>query len=141
MVERGKSEMRFNEEEKRFLTDNEVGRLATVSKEGLPHVVPVCYIYRSGALWVATDYGTGKYRNILSNNKVALVIDSGYDSNRGLLVQGRARIYKRGPEYRAIYAVFYKKFNWVRATPWKEGEAAFIRIEPIRKASWGPRLR
>ena len=45
-------------EEERFLKDNEVGRLATISKDGLPHVVPVCYVYRSGGLWIATDYET-----------------------------------------------------------------------------------
>ena len=132
--------MRFNAEEERFLKDNEVGRLATISKDGLPHVVPVCYMYRSGDLWVATDYETGKYRNLRSNKKVALVVDTGYDSNRGILIQGRAQIYERGKEFRRIYAVFHKKFNWVRANPWKEGEAPFIRIRPIRKAAWGPRL-
>jgi len=133
--------MKFNTEEERFLKDNEVGRLATISKDGLPHVVPVCYIYRSGGLWIATDYETGKYRNLLSNNKVALVVDVGYDSNRGILLQGRAKIYTRGQEFRKIYAVFYKKFNWVRATPWREGEVPFIKIKPVRKACWGPRLK
>lgn len=48
--------MKFNIEEVRFLRDNEVGRLATISKNGLPHVVPVCYIYRSESLWIATEY-------------------------------------------------------------------------------------
>jgi nitroimidazol reductase NimA-like FMN-containing flavoprotein (pyridoxamine 5'-phosphate oxidase superfamily) len=66
--------MKFHIEEERLLKDNEVGRLATISEDGLPHVVPVCYIYRSGGLWIATDYETGKYRNLLSNNKVALVV-------------------------------------------------------------------
>jgi pyridoxine/pyridoxamine 5'-phosphate oxidase len=89
--------MRFNTEEERFLKDNEIGRLATVCQDGLPHVIPVCYIYRSGCLWIATDYETRKYQNLLSNNKVALIVDAGYDSNRGILVQGRARIYERGP--------------------------------------------
>jgi nitroimidazol reductase NimA-like FMN-containing flavoprotein (pyridoxamine 5'-phosphate oxidase superfamily) len=133
--------MRFNAEEERFLRDNEIGRLATITKDGLPHVVPVCYIYRSRCLWVATDYETGKYRNLLSNNKVALVVDAGYDSNRGILIQGRAKIYERGHEFRRIYAVFHKKFHWVKATPWKEGEAPFIKIQPLRKACWGPRLK
>jgi nitroimidazol reductase NimA-like FMN-containing flavoprotein (pyridoxamine 5'-phosphate oxidase superfamily) len=132
--------MKFTNEEERFLEDNEVGRLATISKDGLPHVVPVCYIYRSGDVWIATDYETRKYRNLLSNKRVALVVDVGYDSNRGILIQGRGRIYKQGKEFRKIYALFYSKFNWVRATPWKEGEAPFIKIEPIQKASWGPKL-
>ena len=58
--------MKFKIEEERFLKDNEVGRLATISKDGLPHVVQVCYIYHSGALWIATDYKTAKHRNLIS---------------------------------------------------------------------------
>lgn len=58
--------MKFTIEEERFLKDNEVGRLATISENGLPHVVPVCYIYRSGSLWIATDYGTGNRPNTIS---------------------------------------------------------------------------
>jgi len=133
--------LKFSHEEERILEDNEVGRFATIGKDGLPHVVPVCYIFQRGSLWVATDYGTGKYRNLLSNNKVALVVDVGYDSNRGILIQGRARIYRKGREFRQIYAIFFKKFNWVRATPWKEGEVPFIKITPVHKACWGPRLK
>ena len=37
----------FSEEELKFILINEVCRLATVSKDGKPHVVPVCYIYAS----------------------------------------------------------------------------------------------
>jgi nitroimidazol reductase NimA-like FMN-containing flavoprotein (pyridoxamine 5'-phosphate oxidase superfamily) len=132
--------MKLKIEEERFLSDNEIGRLATIGANGLPHVVPVCYVYRSGSLWVATDYETKKFRNVLSNNKVALVVDTGYDSNRGMLIQGRARIYEKGHEFRKVYAVFFRKFNWVKASPWKEREVPFIKILPTRKACWGPRL-
>jgi len=127
----------FSRVEERFLKENDVGRLATVSLDGIPHIVPVCYICSSGGLWVATDYGTRKYRNALANDKVALLVDAGYDSNRGVVVQGRARIFERGAEFHEIYSAFHKRFAWVRAEPWKEGEVPFIKIEPIRKASWG----
>jgi hypothetical protein len=59
------------------------------------------------------------------------------DSNRGILIQGRAEIIDKGPEFREIYRVSHEKFDWVRAMPWKEGEAPFVRIDPVRKASWG----
>jgi general stress protein 26 len=132
--------MEFSSEEERFLEENELGRLATICPDGMPHVVPVCYVYRSGSLWVATDYDTRKYRNIMSNAKVAFLVDVGFDSNRGMLIQGNAKIYARGPVFQEIYAIFHKKFNWVRADPWKEGEVPFIRIEPVQKACWGPGL-
>jgi hypothetical protein len=81
---------------------------------------------------VATD----QYRNLQKNGRVTLLVDVGHDSSRGLLVQGRAKIFEKGSEVGKIYAVFYKKFAWVRAAPWKESEAPFIRIKPTRKASW-----
>lgn len=126
----------FSKAEERFLETNELGRLATVSPDGMPHVVPVCYIYRVGTLLIATDYSTRKYRNLLSNGKVAFVVDT-YGPNRGILVQGNAKMLESGPEFRDVYDTFYRKFDWVRADPWKEGEAPFVRIESIKKVSWG----
>jgi nitroimidazol reductase NimA-like FMN-containing flavoprotein (pyridoxamine 5'-phosphate oxidase superfamily) len=129
--------LQFSRAEQRFLEENEVGRLATVGPDGMPHVVPVCYIFTSGAFWVATDYGTRKYRNLQQNDKVALLVDVGHDSNQGLLLQGRAEIFEKGQEFHTIYEVFFRKFAWVRDAPWKEGEAPFIRIKATRKAGWG----
>jgi PPOX class F420-dependent enzyme/OxyR family protein len=126
----------FSKSEERFLKMNELGRLATVSTDGTPHVVPVCHIYHGGKLIVATDYATKKYRNVLANDRVAFVVDV-YRPNRGILVQGKAQILETGPEFREVYRLFYKKFSWVRADPWKEGEALFITIEPTNKVSWG----
>jgi nitroimidazol reductase NimA-like FMN-containing flavoprotein (pyridoxamine 5'-phosphate oxidase superfamily) len=130
--------LKFSEAEERFLMRNELGRLATVCPDGTPHVVPVCYIYRAGTFLVAIDYETRKYHNLLKNNNVAFVVDV-YKPGRGIrgvLVQGTSTILESGVGFREAYALFYKKFSWVRADPWKEGEAPFIRIEPTHKSSW-----
>jgi nitroimidazol reductase NimA-like FMN-containing flavoprotein (pyridoxamine 5'-phosphate oxidase superfamily) len=130
--------VRFSEAEERFLMRNEVGRLATVCPDGTPHVVPVCYIYRAGAFLVATDYETRKYHNLLTNNNVAFVVDV-YKPGRGIrgvFIQGMSTILETGTDFREAYALFYKRFSWVRADPWKEGEAPFVRIEPSHKSSW-----
>jgi len=128
----------FNKAEERFLMRNELGRLATVCPDGTPHVIPVCYIYRAGRFLVATDYETRKYRNLLTNNAVAFVVDVYRPGAgiRGVLVQGTSTIIETGPEFREVYALFHKRFSWVRADPWKEGEAPFVRIEPTHKSSW-----
>ncbi|HUK50105.1 MAG TPA: hypothetical protein VLV18_03640 [Terriglobales bacterium] len=72
--------------------------------------------------------------------KVALVIYAGYDANHGIVIQGLARIVEKGREFREIYDIFHKRFNWVRGSAWKEGEAPFVRIDPVHKAVWGPGL-
>ena len=126
----------FTAAEKRFLEKNELARLATSSPDGMPHVVPVSYLFKEDALLIAVDYGTKKYRNLLHNHKAALVMDA-VRPNRGLMLQGHTEIIERGREFRNTYEVFRRKFSWVRSNPWKEGEAPFIKIKPSRKASWG----
>ena len=126
----------FTHAEQRFLKSNEIGRLATISSDGTPHVVPVSYLFNDGAFLIAVDYDTKKFRNLKRNRRTALVVDT-LRPNRGILVQGIARLIERGEAFRHTYSHFNRGFGWVRANPWKEGEAPFIRITPATKASWG----
>ena len=87
--------MKFTTAEQRFLHENEVGTLATIAKSGFPHATPVSYVYHAGSIWVATDYDTAKYRNLQSNNKVALVVYAGYDANHGMVIQGLAKVVEK----------------------------------------------
>ena len=130
--------MVFTKTEERFLKNNEIGRLATISSNGTPHVVPVSYHFKDNAFLIAVDYGTRKLRNLRRNNRTALVIDT-LKPNRGILIQGKAILIESGAEFRHAYSQFYRAFGWVRADPWKEGEAPFVRITPETKASWGLR--
>jgi nitroimidazol reductase NimA-like FMN-containing flavoprotein (pyridoxamine 5'-phosphate oxidase superfamily) len=128
----------FNKKEQKFLLENEVCRVSTSHNE-VPHVTPVAYIYEKNFLFFATDYETRKYKNLKVNNRIAASIDI-YNSsieNKAVLVQGTADIIEKGREFRNLYQKFYKKFEWVRKDPWKEGEAPFIKIKTFNKISWG----
>ena len=128
----------FNKKERKFLLENEVCRVSTSHNE-VPHVTPVAYIYEKNFLFFATDYETRKYKNLKVNNRIAASIDiySSSIENKAVLVQGTADIIEKGREFRNLYQKFYKKFEWVRKDPWKEGEAPFIKIKTLNKISWG----
>jgi nitroimidazol reductase NimA-like FMN-containing flavoprotein (pyridoxamine 5'-phosphate oxidase superfamily) len=128
--------LKFKPFEEKFLERNEIGRLATISRDGFPHVVPVSYLYYHEKICIAVDYGTRKYRNMLENNKIAFVVDT-INPNQGLLILGKVRIIEKGKEFKQIYKGFNEKFAWVRASPWKEGEAPFVEVQPHRKVNWG----
>ncbi|MEM2866779.1 MAG: pyridoxamine 5'-phosphate oxidase family protein [Candidatus Hadarchaeales archaeon] len=128
--------MRFSGKEREFLERNEVCRLATAGRDGLPHVVPVCYLFRGGTFYVATDYGTRKYRNVRENPRAALVVDT-YRPHRAVVVWGRVEVLERGEEFRRIREEFYRRFDWARKDPWEEGEAPILKLVPERKVSWG----
>lgn len=128
----------FSELEKKFLHDNEVCRIATVSPDNIPHVTPVCYIFLENSFYFATDYVTRKYKNLKQNKNVALVVDI-YDSlnNKAVAIRGTAKFIERGPAFTRRYDIFYRKFDWVRQDPWNEGEAPFVEVTPTHKISWG----
>ena len=129
--------VRFTSGEVDFLTQNEACRLATCHDD-IPHVVPVSYLFEDGVFYFAADLETRKLENIKANGRVALTVDI-YSSkgNRAVCVQGKAELIERGSEFARLYKSFHKKFAWVRADPWKEGEAPFVKVVPTNKTSWG----
>ena len=41
----------FSQKESKFIIDNEICRIAT-AKNNIPHVIPVCYIYNNGDIFL-----------------------------------------------------------------------------------------
>jgi PPOX class probable F420-dependent enzyme len=118
-----------------FLRSHELCRLATASKDGRPHVVPVIYALDGEDIVVAIDYGTKKLGNIRQNRKVALVVDE-FRPNRGLMVEGDCEILERGREYLRLRQVLFDRFEYYRKNPWGEGESPILRIRPVKAAMW-----
>ena len=58
-----------------FLSRRLLGRLATVSLDLQPHVVPVWFLLEQGAIWISSYRSTRKIIDINSNPKCALVVD------------------------------------------------------------------
>ncbi len=77
-----------------FVRSQRIGRLATVSPAGWPHVMPVMYeVLEDGSLEFDAD-GV-KLRNLTAQPRAALVVDAG-GPKRGVSLQGRIQVV--GPE-------------------------------------------
>ena len=130
--------MKVTQKEHNFLSQNEVCRVST-SHNDIPHVVPVTYVYENENIIFVTDYGTRKYKNLKINKNISVVVDV-YDlsgRNMGIVIQGKAVFIERGEEFKRLYQIFNRKFEWVRKEPWEEGEAPFVKIDAFNKVSWG----
>ncbi len=128
----------LTQKERKFLLENVTCRIAT-SHNDIPHIVPVAYIYDKGSVTFVTDYGTRKYKNLEVNKNISVVVDV-YDpsgENKAIVFQGKAVIIEKGAEFKKLYRIFNRKFEWVRNNPWKEGEAPFVRVKALNKVSWG----
>ena len=100
--------------------------------------MPVSYRFEQDEFYFAADYGTKKLENLKVNPNIALTVDI-YDSvgNKAVCVQGRTNLIESGSEFDRLYQLFFAKFAWVRANPWKADEAPFVKVSPYRKVSWG----
>ncbi len=118
MAQQQTEAVRFTERETKYLMEKQLGRVATVSSEAQPHVVPIVYefdgryIYFSG--WNIKK--SLKFRNIQRNNRVALVVDDLAPVDRWA---------PRGIEIRGV-AEAIEKDGYL-----------YVRITPLRKVSWG----
>ena len=91
--------MSFTSEEVAFLRSQSLSRVATVSTDGQPDVVPVAFEFDGSTFWIggsgATVLATRKVRNIVAGNRlVALVVDDlvSFDPfiARGIRIYGNA---------------------------------------------------
>ena len=72
-----------------FLGGKHFGKIATVGKDGSPHVTPIWYMYAGGQLIVNTTTKRVKYYNIRRDSRVCFLVDDGYPY---VMIHGRARI-------------------------------------------------
>ena len=118
-----------------FLKSHELCRLATASKDGRPHVVPVIYALDGEDIIIAIDYGTKKLGNLRQNNRVALVVDD-YRPNHAVMVEGECSILERGKEYLRLLQILFDRFEIYRRHPWGEGESPILKVRPTKAVVW-----
>jgi pyridoxamine 5'-phosphate oxidase family protein len=114
----------FSQREVEYIKSQRLARIATVSPDDLqPDVSPVGFDFDGQYFYVSGKNlpSTRKYKNVLKNNRVGIVIDDLVSvkpwTPRAIRVYGTADIVKRNNGY--------------------VGAATYIRIRPERKWNWG----
>lgn len=118
----------FTEKEVEYLKSQRLGRMATVSTAGKPHVVPVGFrfdpatgVFEIGGRNLAQSK---KFNDLRKNPAIAFVVDDLASvtpwTPRGIEVRGRAELFDEGGE----------RFG----TGW---DKAWIKVIPERIVAWG----
>jgi len=78
------------EEQTAFLKDTRKVSLATIGKDGYPHLVAMNYIAIDGVIYMSSYGKAQKVLNIRRNPKVAVMAESGrnYSQLRGVMIRG-----------------------------------------------------
>jgi PPOX class probable F420-dependent enzyme len=82
------------EEQAEFLRQNRKAALATIDKDGFPHVVAMSYYAKDGAYYMTSYAKAQKVVNIRRNPNVGLMVEAGgaYAELRGVMVRGHCEI-------------------------------------------------
>ena len=128
-----------------FLRAARTAHLATADAAGRPHVIPVCFVFDGGAIYVVLDQKPKsvpltrlrRVRNILANPQVALVVDH-YEEDwsrlRYVLVSGRGELLEDGEEADTAIESLRLKYPQYQAMD-LDGNPV-IKITPERFTSW-----
>jgi PPOX class probable F420-dependent enzyme len=128
-----------------FLSEQRVARLATVSPEGQPHLVPVVFANEDLRVYIALDakpkhaapLQLKRVRNIKANPQVSLLVDR-YDEDWSRLawvrVDGRARILQRGWVHNHAVGLLRAKYPQYREMQLENRPVIEITVERI--AHW-----
>jgi PPOX class probable F420-dependent enzyme len=93
------------EEQAEFFRERKKCALATIDKDGFPHVVAMNYFASDGAFYM-TSYGKAqKVVNVRRNPKVALMMETGdsYAELRGVMIRGHCEILEDEASVRAAF--------------------------------------
>jgi PPOX class probable F420-dependent enzyme len=129
-----------------FLEQQRVGHLATVSRGGEPHVVPVCYVVADDTIYMPIDEKPKqpgrtlrRVRNIEETGRAALVVDR-YDEDwtqlGWVLLRGRAELLAPGsPEQARAVKLLRQRYPQYRTMRLETQSMIALRIE--RVSVWG----
>jgi nitroimidazol reductase NimA-like FMN-containing flavoprotein (pyridoxamine 5'-phosphate oxidase superfamily) len=122
-----------------FLTQQRTVRLATSGHDGLPHVVPLWYVWFDGTMFMNSTVGNVTLENLMGNPRAAGIVDDGdsYGELRGTLLHGTvepADEDARLVQVTELWSAKYMDGNPVPYGRWKG--RTWLRLRPDRIKSW-----
>lgn len=135
-----------SDQERTFLLDQRVGRLATADGNGAPHVLPVGYAVEGDTLYITIDdkpkrtsgRKLKRLQNIIENPRVAVVVDR-YDEDWSrlgwVMLRGRAEILDAGDEHDNAQALLRARYPQLAGMQIAGYPVIAVRIE--RVTNWG----
>ena len=118
-----------------------VCHVATANAEGLPHLVPVCHVLAGGKLYIGSGDDGAKVRNLKANPKITVTVDlysDHWESLKGVMVQGTAKLIERGPAFQRAKRKLYEKYpHYAKEAALSPSDSVIIEVTPTHVFEWG----
>ncbi|MFZ3069692.1 MAG: pyridoxamine 5'-phosphate oxidase family protein [Anaerolineaceae bacterium] len=96
-----------------FLEAPRLARMATVDKQGQPHVVPVWYGWDGESIWISAYADTRKIKNLEENPLISIAVDEVGESEKtsAVILEGQAQLLREPREFlRGQFLWIYKRY-------------------------------
>lgn len=128
------------DEQAQFLREHKKCALATLDRDGFPHLVAMNFAFRNGAFWMTSYAKAQKVVNIRRDPRVAVMVEAGsaYAELKGVMARGECEIIEDSERVREVFA-------WLgegRATPrpaaaqQSAAKRVVLKVLPHRIVSW-----
>jgi len=134
-----------------FLEEGRVVQVASLHRDGRPHLVPMWYVVDDGKVVFRSFTRSQKIVNLRRDPRLSVLVERGeaYAELQGVMIEGLARLIDDPPYVLALYGKMAAKYAMVGPEPKalspEELEVAFGRhaakntavvVEPSRVTSW-----
>jgi len=134
-----------------FLEEGRTLQVASLHRDGRPHLVPMWYVVEDGKVVFRSFTRSQKIVNLRRDPRLSVLVERGeaYAELRGVMIEGRARLVDDPAYVLALYGKMAAKYAMVGPEPTvlspEKLETAFGRhatkntavvVEPVRVASW-----
>jgi PPOX class probable F420-dependent enzyme len=128
------------EEQAAFLRANRKAALATLDKDGFPHITAMNYVLHDGALYM-TSYGKAqKVVNLRRNPKTAIMVETGstYAELKGVMVRGLCEIIEDADAVNEAFAWMAEQRGEARSPGAARSapKRVVLKIAPQKTVSW-----
>lgn len=135
-----------SEERDAFLAEQRVCRVATVGKDGQPHVAPLWFAWDGTHLWLTSLTRSQRWTDLMNDSRISVVVDAGveYHELHGVEISGRAEPVGEAPvpfgpgsepEVEVPGGIMARKYFGMDEM-FNDGKHGWLRITPEKIVSW-----
>ena len=133
------------EEQAEFLRDNRKCALATLDRDGFPHLVAMSFYEKDGAYWMTSYAKAQKVINIRRDPRVALMVEAGgsYGELRGVMVRGTCELIEGAAAVEAVFDEMARRRDPAEPRPKRPAAVTtkriVLKVVPDKTVTWDHR--